>query len=137
MPLEGAEAELLAGETAGRAGRLGLDLRSPRGGPVMVLDVRRYAAVQAVAIDEERIEPPESDASLWSLTCYGVPPEGFRALLEIDPAQEIEGETGDQTWELTPDLLDELGMTIQPRTADMMPMVTFDHGTVVVRTRAP
>ena len=42
----------------------------------------------------------------------------------------------DQTWELTPAVLDGSGMAIQPRTDDMMAMPNFDYGTVVVRVAA-
>jgi hypothetical protein len=134
VPLEAPRADVLADETAGGVRRLELGLSSSRGAPVMVLDVEPYAVVQAVTIGGKRIETPESDRSLWSLTFYAVPMEGFQVVLEIDPSQAVNLQVSDQTWELVPDVLDNLDSAIQPRPEDMMPMPNFDYGTVVVKT---
>jgi hypothetical protein len=101
---------------------------------VMMLDVEPYGAVQAAIIDGKRIEAIESERDLWSLTVYAVPRERFGITLEVDPAQPIDLQVSDQTWELVPGVLDSEGLSIQPRMEDMMSMPNFDYGTVVART---
>ena len=102
--------------------------------PVLTLDVEPYGAVQAVTVDGKRIETRESGRSLWSLTVYAVPRQGFEVILQVDPSQAMNLQVSDQTWKGVPGVLDSVGSSIQPRPEDMMPMPNFDYGTVVVRT---
>jgi hypothetical protein len=134
VALEAPLVDLLDDQTAGGVRTVQLSLRSPRGAPVMMLDVEPYGAVQAVTVEDKRIEPIESTRNLWSLTYYSVPADGFQVKLEIDPSQAIKLQVSDQTWELVPEVLDGLGAAVQPRSPAMMPMPNFDYGTVVVKT---
>lgn len=113
---------------------LQLRLRSPRGAPIVMLDVEPYEAVFGVIMNGERMVVEESDRDLWNLTYYAVPPNGFEITLELDPSQAIRLQISDQTWELVPEVLDRLDLDIQPRRTDMMSMPNFDYGTVVVKT---
>jgi hypothetical protein len=132
--LEAPQVDVLDDQTAGGVRTVQLNLRSPRGAPVMMLDVEPYGAIQAVTVGDKRIEPIESERNLWSLTYYAVPADGFQVTLEIDPSQAIDLQVSDQTWDLVPEVVDGLGAAFQPRSPDMMPMPNFDYGTVVVRT---
>ena len=134
IALEAPEVNLLDDRTAGGVRSLHLNLRSPRGAPVLLLDVEPYGAVQAAILAGQRLETVESTRSLWSLTYYALPVEGLDVVLELDPSQPITLQVSDQTWELTPEVLEGLSTTFQPRTDAMMPMPNFDYGTVVVRT---
>ncbi len=131
--LEAPKVDVLDDQTAGSIRTLQLSLSSPRGAPVFMLDVEPYEAVRAVIFEGKRIESIESERDLWSLTYYAVPQDGFEITLELDPSQAINLQIIDQTWELVPEVLDNLGTAIQPRPADMMPMPNFDYGTVVVK----
>jgi hypothetical protein len=133
VALEAPKVEILDDQTAGSVRTLQLSLSSPRGAPVIMLDVEPYAAVQAIIFDGKRIEATESERDLWSLTYYAVPTNGFEITLELDSSQEISIQVSDQTWELVPEVLNNLGTAIQPRSEDMMPMPNFDYGTVVVK----
>jgi hypothetical protein len=130
IALEAPKVEVLDDQISGSVRTLQLSLSSPRGAPVIMLDVEPYAAVQAIIFDGKRIEATESERDLWSLTYYAVPTNGFEITLELDSSQEISLQVSDQTWELVPEVLDNLGT---PRSEDMMPMPNFDFGTVVVR----
>jgi hypothetical protein len=132
ISLAAPEVEVLADETLGAVRTIRLHLHSPRGAPVIMLDVEPYAAVQAVNIAGKRIESIASGRNLWSLTYYAAPTAGFEAVLEVDPSQAIKLQVSDQTWELVPEVLDGSGLAIQTRSDDMMPMPNFDYGTVVV-----
>jgi hypothetical protein len=125
--------EVLSDQTTGDLRTIQLQLSSPRQAPVIRLDVEPYAAVQALIIHGKRIEPIESEVDLWSLTYYAVPSEGFEVTLEVVQSQPIIIQVSDQTWELVPEVVDQLGLAIQPRPEDMMPMPNFDYGTVVVK----
>jgi len=76
--------------------------------------------------------------SLWTLKrggdYYAVSTDGFEVILEIEPSQPINIQISDQTWYMPPDFINSLGIAIQPRPEDMMPMPNFDYGTVVVKT---
>ncbi len=52
----------------------------------------------------------------------------------LDTSQAINLQISDQTWNLTTEVLDDLGREFLPRSKDMMPMPNFDYGTVVVNT---
>ena len=54
--LEAPQVDVLDDQTAGGVRTLRLNLRSPRGAPVMMLDVEPYGAVQAVVIHGKRLE---------------------------------------------------------------------------------
>jgi hypothetical protein len=134
VALEAPQVAVLDDQSSGGVRTLELSVSSPRGAPVMMLDVEPYGAVQAAIIDGKRIEAIESERDLWSLTVYAVPREGFGITLEVDLAQPIDLQVSDQTWELVPGVLDSEGLSIQPRMEDMMSMPNFDYGTVVART---
>ena len=68
------------------------------------------------------------------MTYYAVPTDGFELILEVDPSQAMTIQISDQTWELVPEVLNNLDTAFQPRLEDMMPMPNFDYGTVVVKT---
>ena len=134
MALEAPQIEILNDQTSGNVRTLLLNLRSPRGAEVILFDVAPYEAVRAVSIAGKRIEPRESERDLWSLTYYAVSGDGFEITLELDATIPTELQISDQTWDLTPEVLDNLDTAIQPRSADMMPMPNFDYGTVIVKT---
>jgi hypothetical protein len=134
VALEAPQVAVLDDKISGGVRTVRLNVSSPRGAPVMMLDVEPYAAVRAVVMDGKRIEAIESERDLWSLTYYAVPTEGFRITLEVDPSQAIRIQVSDQTWDLVPEVLDRSGTIVQPRSLDMMPMPNFDYGTVVVKT---
>jgi hypothetical protein len=134
IPLKAPKVDVLENQTSGGVRTLQLRASSPRGAPIIMLDVEPYTAVQAVTIDGKRIESRESERSLWSLTYYAVPTDGFEVILEVDPSQAMNIQISDQTWELVPEVLDNLDTPFQPRSEDMMPMPNFDYGTVVVKT---
>jgi hypothetical protein len=134
VALEAPQVDVLDDQTAGGVRTVRVNLSSPRGAPVMMLDVQPYGAIQAVTVEGKRIEPIESKTNLWSLTYYAVPEDGFQVELELDPSQAIDLQVSDQTWELTPEVLDSLDAPFQPRSQAMMPMPNFDYGTVVVKT---
>ena len=100
----------------------------------MHLDAEPNEAVKSATVADTYLTPPSSERSLWSLTYYAVPPTGFEIILELDPSAEITLQLSDQTWDLTPEVLDSLSNDYQPRPADMMRMPNFDYGTVVVTT---
>jgi len=126
--------EMVDDQTTGDVRKLQLNLSSPRGAPVIMLDVKPYDAVQAVILDGKRIDTIESEREIWSLTYYAVSTDGFEVILEIEPSQPINIQISDQTWYMPPDFINSLGIAIQPRPEDMMPMPNFDYGTVVVKT---
>ena len=132
--LEAPKVEVLDDQTAGGARTLELNLSSPRGAPVLMLDVEPYGAVRAVILGGKRIEAVESTRKLWSLTTYAMPAEGLKIALDINPSQAVNLQVSDQTGILVPDVVDGLGKVIRPRAEDMMPMPNFDYGTVVVQT---
>jgi hypothetical protein len=134
VALEPPQVEVIDDRTAGGVRTLRLQAASPRGAPVLELDVQPYGAVRAATVEGKRLEAVASTRDLWSLTYYALPENGIEVVLELDPAQEIALQVSDQTWELTPEVLASLGAPIQPRTPAMMPMPNFDYGTVVVRT---
>ena len=134
IELEPPVMDVLDDQTSDGVRTLQLRSSSPKGAPIIMLDVEPYAAVQAVIIDGKRIENPESETNLWSLTYYAVPTDGFEITLEVDPSQVVTIQISDQTWELVPEVLDSLDTPFQPRPEDMMPMPNFDYGTVVVKT---
>jgi len=134
IALKAPQIEILSDQISGDKRTLGLNLSSPRGAQVILFDVEPYDAVQAVTIDGKRIETIESERNLWSLTFYAVPETGFQITLELNSYQNINLQISDQTWELVPEILDNLGTEIQPRPEDMMQMPNFDFGTVVVKT---
>ncbi len=134
IALEAPQVDVLSDQIAGGVRILQLHLSSPRGASIIMLDVEPYVAVQAVIFNGKRIESIEFEINAWNLTYYAVPQEGFEITLELDPLQAINLQISDQTWELAPEVLDQLGLVIQPRPKDMMPMPNFDYGTVVVTT---
>jgi hypothetical protein len=134
IALDAPVVEVLSDQNTGSVRTLQLNLSSPRGAPIIMLDVEPYESVQAVIFDGKRIESIESEINAWNLTYYAVPQDGFEITLELDPLQAINLQISDQTWELAPEVLDQLGLVIQPRSKDMMPMPNFDYGTVVVTT---
>jgi len=134
VDLPAPEVEILEDQVSGDMRIVKLNVNSPRGAEVLLFDVEPYQAVRAATIDGKRVETRESQRDLWSLTYYAVPAEGIDITLELDPAQTINLQISDQTWELTADVLDTLGAAYQPRPANMMPMPNFDYGTVVVTT---
>jgi hypothetical protein len=67
IALEAPKVEVLDDQTSGSVRTLQLSLSSPRGAPVIMLDVEPYAAVQAIIFDGKRIEVTESVRDLWSL----------------------------------------------------------------------
>lgn len=134
LALETPEVEILSDQTSNGVRTLQLQLSSPRGAPVIVLDVQPYQAVQAAIVAGRRIESRESERNLWSLTYYAVPANGFEIILELDPSQTTTLQISDQTWELVPEVLNSLAAKIQSRSKDMIPMPNFDYGTVVVQT---
>jgi len=133
IALDAPVVEVLSDQNTGSVRTLQLNLSSPRGAPIIMLDVEPYEAVQAVIFNSKRIEAIDSERDLWNLTYYAVPQDGFEITLEIDSFQAINLQISDQTWELVPEVLDNLGTAIQSRPEDMMPMPNFDYGTVVVR----
>lgn len=132
VDLPAPEVTILADEISGDVRTMRLNVSSPRGAEVMLLDVQPYQAMLSATINGKRIEPTESERALWSLTYYAVPAAGFEITLELDPAQDITLQISDQTWNLTADVLEGLDHPYQQRTGDMMPMPNFDYGTVVV-----
>lgn len=130
VALDAPEVEVLNDQTANGVRVLQLRLRSPRQAPVIYLDVEPRAAVRAVVIDGQRINTPESEGNLWSLTYCAVPPEGIEITLEVESSQSLTLQVSDISMEL-PDIP---GTAFTPRPDDMMPMPDFDYGTVVVRT---
>ena len=133
IDLEAPRVDVLDDQTSGSVRTLQLNVRSPRSAPVLLLDVEPYGAVQAATVEGKRIEAIESQRALWSLTYYALPADGLNIVLELDPAQPVTLQVSDQTWDLVPEVLDSLGISIQPRSQDMMPMPNFDYGTVVVK----
>jgi hypothetical protein len=134
VALEAPQVELGDDRTSNGVRTVQLNVRSPRGAPVLLLDIEPYAAVRAVTVEGDRMESVESTRDLWSLTYYALPPEGIDVLLELDPVQPVTIQASDQTWEPTPEVLASLSAGYQPRTDEMMPMPNFDYGTVVART---
>jgi hypothetical protein len=130
MALDAPEVDVLNDQTADGVRMLQLRLRSPRQAPIIYLDVEPRAAFRAVVIDEQRVNIPESEGNLWSMTYCAVPPEGIEITLEVESSQSLTIQASDNSWGL-PDIP---GMTFQPRPDDMMSMPNFDYGTVVVRT---
>jgi len=125
--------EILSDSTANGVRRLEMNLNSPRGAEIILLDVEPYQAVIAADLADKRIETPESGRDLWSLTYYAVPKEGIYLVLELDPDQDIKLQLSDQGWDLPLSVLEHLDEEYQPRLEDMMPMPNFDYGTVVSR----
>ena len=130
VALDAPQVQVLDDQVAGGVRTLQLRLSSPRGAPIISLDVEPRAAVRAVVIDGQRLDTPESEQSLWSLIHHTVPPEGIDITLEVEPSQSLTLQVSDNSREL-PDIP---GTTFQPRPDDMMPMPLFYYGTVVVRT---
>jgi hypothetical protein len=130
VAIDAPQVQVLDDQVAGGGRTLQLRLSSPRGAPIMALDVEPRAALHAVVIDGQRMDVPESEQSLWSLIHHTVPPEGIDITLEVEPSQSLTLQVSDNSREL-PDIP---GTTFQPRADDMMPMPNFDYGTVVVRT---
>ena len=128
------QVEILSDQTASAVRTVKLKVSSPRQAPVILLDVAPYSAVQTVTLAGTHLAPPSSERDLWSLTYYAVPLQGFEITLELDPSADINLQVSDQTWNLTPKVLDSLGTAYKSRPADMMPMPNFDYGTVVVKT---
>jgi hypothetical protein len=64
IELEAPQVDVLDDQTAGGVRTVQLNLRSPRGAPVMMLDVEPYGAIQAVTVAGKRIEPIESKRNL-------------------------------------------------------------------------
>ena len=120
IALEAPQVDVLSDQIAGGVRILQLHLSSPRGASIIMLDVEPYEAVQAVIFNGKRIESIEFEINAWNLTYYAVPQEGFEITLELDPLQAINLQISDQTWELAPEVLDQLGLVIQPRSKDMM-----------------
>jgi hypothetical protein len=128
--LDAPQVKVLDDQVAGGVRTLQLRLSSPRGAPIMVLDVEPRAAVRAAVIDGQQIDVPASEQNLWSLTHRTVPPEGIEITLEVEPSQPLTLQVSDNSREL-PVIP---GTTFRPRPDDMMPFPNFDYGTVVVRT---
>jgi len=133
LDLPAPEVEILDDQVSGDTRIAQLNVRSPRGAEVLLVDVEPYQAVLAATIDGKRVEPRTSQRDLWSLTYYAVSAEGVIITLELDPTQPVSLQISDQTWDLTADVVDSLGAAYQPRSAHMMPMPNFDYGTVVVK----
>lgn len=130
VALDAPQLEVLDDQVAGGVRTLQLRLSSPRGAPIIVLDVAPRAAVRAVVIDGQRMDTPESEQNLWSLTHRTLPPEGTEIALEVEPSQPLTLQVSDNSRNL-PDIP---GTTFQARGDDMMPFPNFDYGTLVVRT---
>jgi hypothetical protein len=130
VELEAPEAQVLGDQVSGGVRTLQLRLSSPRGAPIMYLDVAPRAAVRAAVIDGQRIVVPEAEQDLWCLTHRTVPPAGIEITLEVDPAQPLTLQVSDNSR----DLPDIPGAMFQPRPDDMVPFPNFDYGTVVART---
>jgi hypothetical protein len=113
---------------------LQLDLGSPRGAEVLMIDIKPYRAVRAVTIGKKRMEAPVSARELWELTYYAVPAGGFGIVLEVDPSEPVELQVTDQSWDLLPEVLDTLEEGYRLCSKDMMRMPNFDYGTLVVRS---
>ncbi|MCP4422175.1 MAG: M28 family peptidase [Chloroflexi bacterium] len=133
-PLEAPIVEVLGDQIVDGVRTLQLNVSSPRGAEVMMVDVEPYTAVQSAIIDGNRIEALKSERNLWSLTYYAVPKDGIEITLELDPSTPVNLQICDQTWELLPEIVAESKSPILPRTESMMPMPNFDYGTVVVTT---
>jgi hypothetical protein len=134
VDLASPQVEVLSDQTSGDVRTLKLNLSSPRGAAVIQFDVAPYGAVKAATLAGSRLMAPTSERSLWNLTYYAVPPEGVQITLELNPSTPIKLQISDQTWKLTPEVLESLGGQFQPRSVEMIPMPNFDYGTVVVKT---
>jgi hypothetical protein len=132
--LEAPEVNILKDETKGDLRTLDLEVISPRGAPVVMLDIEPADSVKALTLAGKRMEYSNINSDLWSLTYYAVPDDGIRLTLELTPSQPINIQVIDQTWNLTPEVLSYAETKIQPRPPEMMPMPNFDYGTVAVRT---
>jgi hypothetical protein len=130
VALEPPQVEVLEDRIAGGVRTLRLRLRSSRGAPIVYLDVAPRAALRAAVVDGRRVEVPGSEQSLWSLTHRTVPAEGLEIALEVEPAQSLTLQVGDNSR----DLPEIPGTTLPPRPDDTVPFPNFDYGTVVVRT---
>jgi hypothetical protein len=130
VELDAPQVQVLDDQVAGGVRTLRLRLSSPRGAPIMFLDVEPRAALRAFVIDGQRTDVPESEQNLWSLTHHTVPSEGIEITLKVEPSQPLTLQVSDNTR----DLPDIPGTAFQPRANDMMPFPNFDYGTVVVRT---
>ncbi len=129
VALDAPQMQVLDDRAAGGVRTLRLRLSSPRGAPIMFLDVEPRAAVRAAIIEGQRIDVPSSEQSLWRLSHRTVPPEGIEITLELEPSQPLTLQVSDNSR----DLPEIPGTTLPPRPDDTVPFPNFDYGTVVVR----